>query len=108
MAQRHVLMKHPDLPDAEPATTTMRAYEKVHAGKGWRLVNQRTGEYIDPVADPAKVTGDDLEAALVARGLSTEGTASEKRDRLAEVVASEPEVGTLPATVDAGDAGQED
>lgn len=34
-----VFMKHPALPDTEPAPTTQAAFDKVWATKGWEIVD---------------------------------------------------------------------
>lgn len=34
-----IFMKHPGLPEAEPATTTQAAFDKVWAEKGWVQVD---------------------------------------------------------------------
>lgn len=48
-----VRMKHPGLPEAEPATTTQAAYDKVWAQKGWVLVDADPAQGLTFVPEPA-------------------------------------------------------
>lgn len=81
-----VHIKHPDLPDSRPAVATREAFDQLWSRKGFQIVNEDGS----PVQEPAELKGKALDEALTSAGLSTSGSADEKRERLAAHQAGTP------------------
>ena len=53
----HVLITHPDLPTAKPASTSQDAFDKVWEPKGWKITSPENAlklEQAATTAEPAK------------------------------------------------------
>lgn len=74
MSKQLVEISHPDIESTGRVPAS--ALPRVKA-QGWKVVG-------DEPVDPAELKGKDLDAALDKAGLSKDGTADEKRTRLAE------------------------
>jgi hypothetical protein len=69
-----ILMRHPELPDAEPVAKSLEAFNGVWSKQGWVLV---TGNY-----DFTDLSKDELKEAAKMAGVSTQGTKTELVARL--------------------------